>query len=450
MSNDTATAAMAAPRRFGTRWVIIGVTALGLTIAYVDRASLSIAIPFIQQEYGFDQVWKGIILSAFFWSYAAFQIPSGWLIDKLGVRLVYAVAVIWWSFWTAMTAVAQGVNSLIGLRLMLGVGEAPVAPSGVKVVSQWFPRHERAFAASIADTGQQLGSALSLPIITLLIAFTGWRMAFVVIGVVGALWVLLWLAVFQTPRRAKRLPSDELAYIEAAGARIETAPGGDAVKWSDLLRYRTVWGMMLGYVCRAYAVYFFITWYPSYLVEVHHFTLKQLGIYGAIPPFLAIVSTWCGGLFSDTLVRRGFSLGVARKIPIIGALALASSIILAAYAETTAVALAFLTLAMCSSAFAAGSVLSLPADVAPTPDTVGSIAGLQNFGSQIGGILSPIVTGVLLSLDHGSYRLPLIVAGLVCLTGALIYGLLVKVERLPILATTPRGVPAAASVTRNI
>jgi ACS family glucarate transporter-like MFS transporter len=430
MSVDTA-GIVAPPRRFGTRWLMIGVAALGLTIAYVDRASLSIAIPFIQQEYGFDQVWKGIILSAFFWSYAAFQIPSGWLIDKFGVRIVYTIAVIWWSFWTAMTAVAQGVHSLIGLRLMLGIGEAPVAPCGVKVVSQWFPRHERAFAASIADTGQQLGSALSLPIITVLIAFCGWRMAFVVIGVVGVLWVLLWLALFQTPRQSKRLPADELAYIEAAGARIEAVPA-NAVKWSDLLRYRTVWGMMLGYICRAYAVYFFITWYPSYLVEVHHFTLKQLGIVGAIPPFLSIISTWCGGLFSDYLVRRGFGLGVARKIPIIGALALASTIIFAAYAETTAVALAFLTLAMCSSAFAAGSVLALPADVAPTPENVGSIAGLQNFGSQIGGILSPIVTGVLLAADHGSYRLPLITAGLICLIGALVYAFMVKVEPLPI------------------
>jgi ACS family D-galactonate transporter-like MFS transporter len=181
-------------------------------------------------------------------------------------------------------------------------------------------------------------------------------------------------------------------------------------------------------------VYFFITWYPSYLVEVHHFTLKQLGIVGAIPPFLAIISTWCGGLFSDYLVRRGFGLGAARKIPIIGAMALASTIIFAAYAETTAVALAFLTLAMCSSAFAAGSVLSLPADVAPTPDNVGSIAGLQNFGSQIGGILSPIVTGLLLAADHGSYRLPLVFAGVICLIGALVYAFMVKVEPLPIRA----------------
>jgi MFS transporter, ACS family, D-galactonate transporter len=428
--SEVIAATVAPPRRFGLRWLIIALTASGLTIAYVDRASLSIAIPFIQQEYGFDQVLKGIILSSFFWTYAAFQIPCGWLIDRLGVRLVYAVAVVWWSFWTAMTAVAQGVHSLIGLRLMLGIGEAPVAPCGVKVVSQWFPRHERAFAASIADTGQQLGSALSLPIITTLIAFSGWRMAFVTIGVVGVAWVLLWLTLFQTPRRSKRLAADELAYIEAAGGRIETT--SVAVKWSDLLRHRTVWGMMLGYICRAYAVYFFITWYPSYLVDVHHFSLKQLGIFGAIPPFLAIISTWCGGLFSDYLVRRGASLGVARKVPIIGALTLASSIIFAAYAETTAVALAFLTVAMCGSAFAAGSVLALPADVAPTPETVGSIAGLQNFGSQIGGIVSPIVTGVLLAADHGSYRLPLVTAGLICLIGALVYAFMVKVEPLPI------------------
>jgi len=242
-----------------------------------------------------------------------------------------------------------------------------------------------------------------------------------VVLAVAPLWVLLWLALFQTPRQSKRLPADELAYIEAAGARIEKTPRDDSVKWSDLLRYRTVWGMMLGYVCRAYAVYFFITWYPSYLVEVHHFTLKQLGIVGAIPPFLAIISTWCGGLFSDYLVRRGFGLGVARKIPIIGAMALASTIIFAAYAETTAVALAFLTLAMCSSAFAAGSVLSLPADVAPTEAQVGSVGGLRNFASNLAGILSPIAFGFFAGSGPTAFVVPLVATGGVVALGALSY-----------------------------
>ncbi len=428
MSNQSA---VASQPRLGRRWFMIGITALGFTIAYVDRASLSTAIPFVQQEFGFDQVWKGFILSSFFWSYAAFQLPSGRLIDKFGVRVVYAGAVIWWSFWTSMTSVARGVGTLIGLRLMLGIGEAPVAPCGVKVVSQWFPRHERALAASIADTGQQFGSALSLPIISGLIALWGWRWAFIVAGIGGALWVFLWLGVFQTPRRSKRLSANELAYIETGGAHIEGRANDRSIAFSDLLRHRTVWGMVLGYVCRAYVVYFFITWYPSYLVDVHHFTLKQLGIVGAIPPFLAIVSTWSGGFFSDYLVRRGARLSVARKIPIICAFAIASSIVFAAYAETSATAVAFLTLAMCGSAFAAGSVLSLPADVAPAPETVGSIAALQNFGSQIGGIVSPIATGFLLAANHGSYRLPLIVSSLVCVAGALIYAFMVKVEPLP-------------------
>src|SRR3954471_5892151 len=169
------------------RWTIVGFSALGLTIAYLDRAALSVAVPFMSEEFQISPAVKGLVLSSFFWTYALFQIPSGWLLDRFGPRVIYPIAVGWWSIWTALTACATGVTSVIVFRLGLGVGEAPVQPANVKVVSRWFPRRERAFASSLFDMGQQIGVALSVPIVTALALFAGWRFAFLLIGAIGVL-----------------------------------------------------------------------------------------------------------------------------------------------------------------------------------------------------------------------------------------------------------------------
>jgi ACS family D-galactonate transporter-like MFS transporter len=193
-----------ARQRSHMRWTIVGFSALGLTIAYLDRAALSVAIPFISDEFHISPAVKGLLLSAFFWTYALFQIPSGWLLDRFGPRVIYPIAVGWWSVWTALTAFAQGVGSVIVFRLGLGVGEAPVQPANVKVVSRWFPRRERAFASSLFDMGQQIGTALSVPIVTALAVSGGWRLSFIVIGAAGLLWILGWVVVYREPEQHRR------------------------------------------------------------------------------------------------------------------------------------------------------------------------------------------------------------------------------------------------------
>lgn len=435
MSDQLTTGVAQGPRsgrRGRVRWLIIVTGALGLTIAYIDRSNLSVAAPFIQKEFHFSDSMKGVLLSAFFWTYAVFQLPSGWLVDRFGPRRVYALAVVWWSIWTAATALARGLGSLFGTRLLLGMGEAPVQPTNAKVVSEWFPPKERAFASSIYDTGQQLGTALSVPVITAIIAGLGWRFAFVVTGVVGLTWIALWLWVYRPPRRHRWLSRAELDHIESGTERpAATEPGAPPVRWRDLLKHSTVWGLICGYICRAFVVYFFITWYPSYLVDARGFTIVELGVFGSIPALLAIGADWLGGAFSDYLLRRGLPLSRARKIPIIGGMLLASVIALTPFVHGNLAVMVLLSFANCSSAFAAGAVLSLPTHIAPTTGTVGSVAGLQNFGSQVGGIISPIVVGFLLDATGGSYALPLLVAAAMAVAGAVIYALVVKVRPLP-------------------
>lgn len=243
---------------------------LGLSINYIDRANLSVAIPYLDQELNLSKGEAGLILGAFFYTYAVFQLPMGYWVDRFGARLIFSVAVVWWSVFTAATALSRGFFSLFGLRLLLGVGEAGGYPSSAKVVSQWFPREERARATSIYDNGARVGTALALPIVTAVIAGFGWRASFAVTGALGFVWVLFWVLLYRTPHNHPRVSREEIEYIEAGGARTTDteeprrdtrASGG--IQWRDLFRYRTIWGMMLGFFCLNFVIYFLSPGFPT-------------------------------------------------------------------------------------------------------------------------------------------------------------------------------------------
>lgn len=422
------------PRRTRVRWLIVVLIAVATAIAYIDRANLSVASDQMQQELGFSDELKGIMLSSFFWTYALFQLPGGWLVDRFGPRLLYPLAVLWWSIGTAATALVRGFAGVIGWRLVLGVGEAPMQAANARVVSEWFPRKERAFASSIFDTGSEFGSALSVPLVTLLIALVGWRGSFVVTGALGLVWVAVWLWIYRSPRRQRWTNQAEVDYIEQGGGRTEEKELGDdgrrPMPWRHLFRYSTTWALVAGYTCRGVIIYFFITWYPDFLVNQQGFSLLQLGLFGAIPGLAAMVANWLGGLLSDWLVRRGTRLALARKIPLVVGMLGASTIALASIAPNPVAALTFLTLSYCSVAVATGALLSLPADIAPSPRNVASLTGVQNFGSQLGGVIGPIVIGFLIGTGQYAYVWPLLFAGAMSVIGAAIYAFAVKIEPL--------------------
>ncbi|MEU7831842.1 MULTISPECIES: MFS transporter [unclassified Nonomuraea] len=420
--------ATARPARSRLRWTIIALSGAGLTIAYLDRSSLSVASTYMQHDLGFDQTTKGILLSSFFWTYAIFQLPSGWLLDRFGPRVVYPIAVVWWSLWTAATALTRGFGTLLICRLGLGIGEAPVQPANIKVVSAWFPRRERALASSLFDTGQQVGVALSVPVVTGLIAAFGWRTAFVVIGLTGLVWVIGWLKIYRSPQEHPKMSQAELDYIESGDAAVPQT--GTPMRWLSLLRYPTVWGLVLGYICRSATGAFFLTWYPSYLVEDRGFTILQLGVFGSIPALLGVAATVAGGAFSDWLVRRGVPIARARKIPIISGMLLASTIALTTFVPGNVAVMVLLSVSNCAHSFAGAAILSLPAEVAPSSTVVGSVAGFQNFGSQIGNIISPILIGVFLTISGNSYTGPMLFAGAMAILGTLIYGFVVRIRPL--------------------
>ena len=414
------------------RWLIIWMCFLGNAIAYIDRANLAIAAPSIRAELNIDPATMGWVLGTFFWTYAVMQLPAGWFIDRVGVRISLAFAVTWWSLFTIATGAARGVGQFIGARLMLGVGEAASQPSFAKTAFNWFPRSERGMACGIFNSGSTAGSALSLPLVTALILAVGWRGAFVVTGVIGVAWVLGWWFIYRDPEQHRAIAPREVDALLAERAAPPAAV--TKISWLDLFRYRSVWGLMIGLFCLNFAIYFFITWFPSYLLQARGFSLASLGTWGALPAVMAVIGNWMGGYTSDRLLKLGWSHTKARKTCLVGGMAMASCIGLSAFVESTWVCLSLFTLAYASLSFTGANMWAVASEIAPTPGHVASIGGIQNFAGNLAGILISVFTGQMLKLTNGSFLIPLATAGALCLVGALSYLFLVgKVEPLPAL-----------------
>ena len=416
------------------RWLMIGMCFLANAISYIDRANLAIAAPAIRAELGINAAEMGLVLSAFFWTYALMQLPAGWFIDRLGVRISLAFAVTWWSLFTMATGAARGVTQFIGARLMLGVGEAFSLPSFTRVAFNWFPRSERGMACGIFNSGSTTGSALSLPVVTALIVAVGWRGAFGVTGILGIVWVLAWWFIYRDPEKYRAIaPAQVDALLAQRG--MPMAPAASAkISWLDLFRYRSIWGLMIGLFCLNFAIYFFITWFPSYLLQARGFSLASLGTLGMVPALMAILGNWLGGYTSDRLLKMGWSPTKARKTCLVGGMLTASSIGVSAFVDSTMMCLALFSLAYAALSFTGANVWTVGSEIAPTQDHVASIGGIQNFAGNLAGILITTFTGVMLVLTKGSFLIPLAVAGGLCVVGALSYLFIVgKVEPLPLL-----------------
>ncbi|WP_437693675.1 MFS transporter [Sorangium sp. So ce176] len=409
------------------RWVVLLLCFLAVALNYIDRANLAVAAPEIEKSLGIGPAQMGLIMSGFFWTYALMQMPFGWFIDRVGGRIALPVAVGWWSLFTVATAGASSVASMFGCRLLLGAGEAGAYPACAKLVSQWFKPRERALATGIFDSGARVGSALSIPLVALIVDTFGWRAAFIITGLLGAVWILGWVVIYRSPSHGDM--TGEVDVVHAPPARDAE---GD-VTWASLFRHRTLWGMMLGFFCLNFTNYFFITWFPSYLVQTRGFSLRSLGTLGMVPALMAIPGGWIGGFVSDSLYRRGWSLTAARKTCMVGGMLVSSVITLSSLTSNVTLMLILFGISYSSLAFAGASVWSLPGDVAPTPRHVASIGGIQNFASNLAGIVITTFTGVMVSVTKGSFTIPLVVAGGFCLLGAFSYLFLVgKIEPLRI------------------
>ncbi|RUT24885.1 MFS transporter [Asaia sp. W19] len=417
------------------RWQMIALCFVANIINFLDRSNLAIAVPRIEAELHLSSFEIGLGLSAFFWTYALMQVPVGWMIDRFGVRRCLAGSVLWWSVFTAASAFITGLPSLLAARLMLGVGEAGALPGFAKVVFNWFPRRERGFASSIFDSGSRVGSALALPLVAWLVAVVGWRQSFIWTGLLGFVWVAVWLVLYRDPKDHARVTPTQLALLEQEQGGIQGASAPVSLRF--LLRQRTIWGMMIGFFCLNFAIYFFITWFPTFLIKARHFTLEDVRLYGLFPALFAIPFGWIGGAVSDSLLRRGWSATRARKTCLVGGMLVSCVIAFAPLVASSFTALVLMGISYAALAFTAANIWTLPGEVAPSASNVALIGALQNGAANLAGIGISTFTGAMLSLTHGSFVLPLGIAGLLCIVGALSYLFLMgPVERIAVPEAT--------------
>lgn len=414
------------------RYLIALLLFVSVVINYLDRANLSVAAPRLAKDMGFDDVQKGYVLAAFGWTYAACQVPGGWLVDRVPPRVLYPVAIALWSLATIGLGFAGSVAGLIGLRLLVGALEAPSYPINSRVVTTWFPERERATAVGFYTSGQFVGLAFLSPLLYLLQTACGWQMVFLVTGGVGVLWAAAWYACYREPHDCRAANAAEIALIRDGGGFVDLAAtqrtaGG--FRWADLravLSHRKLWGLYLGQFCLTSTLWFFLTWFPTYLVDFRGMDFIRAGLLGSVPFLAAFAGVNCSGLLSDRLVRAGWSLGLARKLPIITGLLISASIIGANYVESPALVILFLSLAFFGNGLAS-ITWSLVSAIAPER-LLGLTGGMFNFVGNLASVGVPIVIGRL--VQGGDFAPAITFIAATALAGAACYGLVVgKVER---------------------
>ncbi|MEQ0770684.1 MFS transporter [Paraburkholderia tropica] len=381
-------------QRSKVRWWVAGLMWAAIAINYIDRTVLSAAAPRIQSEFHLGAVEMGVVMSAFFWSYALLQLPSGFLADRFGQKKALGFAVVWWSLATAVTGLANGFKSLVALRVALGVGEAGAYPSNAGIASKWFPRRERATVAGIFDSGSKLGGAIALPLIAGMLTAFDWKLTFAVTGLLGLIWFVFWQFTFSdSPRQHKWVNAEEIAHIESDA--LSGQHGGARPTLRQLLKHRNIWAMCIGFFMINYNSYFFITWLPTYLVKTRGMTMMEMGWMASLPLLVSIVVEIFAGWASDRVFASGkLSLTATRKLILVIGLLMASSIGFAAFAQSAWVAVLLLCIAKSGTTVAASQVWALPGDVAP-PNAVSMVAGLQNMVSNFGGVVGPVITGAI-------------------------------------------------------
>lgn len=385
------------------RYVIAAMLFVTVVINYMDRANLSVAAPLISEEFGLDTAQQGLLLSAFGWTYAALQLPGGWLVDRVHPRLLYPACLVLWSLATLFMGIVGSFAALIVLRLAVGIFEAPAYPINNKVVTRWFPERERATAIGFYTSGQFIGLAVLTPILTWLQYVLSWHWIFVLTGAAGLIWALVWYVVYRNPRESTRANAQEIDYIRDGGGLVDLdaatskAPR-QRISWADMLvvlSRRKLWGIYLGQFCLTSTLWFFLTWFPSYLVNYRHMDYIKSGFLVSLPFLAALVGVLLGGVLSDNLVKRGFRLGVARKLPIVSGLLLSMAMIGANFTDNTALVVVFMSIAFFGNGLAS-ITWSLVSAMAPAR-LIGLTGGMFNFIGNLSAIVTPIVIGLLVT-----------------------------------------------------
>lgn len=442
-------------RAVPTRHLVLTLIFVITLVNYADRSSLSITGTSVQKELGFSTVQLGYLFSAFSWAYVVGQLPGGMLLDRFGARRVYAASIALWTLVTfavslvglVTTPVLVAVTIIFALRFALGIFESPAFPGNARVTTMWFPTAERGRATAVFNAAQYLATALFAPVMGWITHEFGWRWVFVTLGVLGLLLALMWWRWMDSPRRHRRVSQAELDTIVEGGGLVDlddparaerthrsgtsTGPRRAPLNAATIRRIfttRPLWGVYVSQYAINALTYFFITWFPVYLVKGRGLSLLQVGFVAALPALCGFVGGLVGGFVSDAMLRRGSSLTAARKVPSVIGMVLATSIALCSVLDSTALIVAVMTLAFFGKGI--GSLgWAITTDIAP-PEANSFVGATMNAFGNVAGIVTPIVIGYTVQAT-GSFNVALCFVaahGLLALVGLAIMGTIRRIR----------------------
>jgi len=389
-----------APSRLAGRWTIAALLALGVLVNYFDRVNLTVSHNAILAGFGISEFTFGLLAGAYNWTYALCQLPSGYLLDRFGVRRVGCVSTFLWSIASFAASITPNIGGFFGARFLLGIGEAPTFPANAKAIVYWFPPRERGFATSLFDSSAKFSSAIGVPLIGLLLLHIGWRLSFAATGLVSLVFFLLFFWIYRDPASEHR----SFAVEDLHPRHHHRVPLG------YLFRQRKVIGLALGMGSYNYTFYLLLTWLPTYLSQSLHLNLGRSFLYTGVPWLFATVADLIvGGWLVDALLRRGRSPSAVRRTVLITGLTLGLGILGAAHAHSLPQALFWISLSIGGLSAASAVGWSVPSLIAPG-DSVGSVGGIMNLSNQISGIAAPAITGYLVGSRH-SFTAAFAVAG---------------------------------------
>ncbi|HTJ88647.1 MAG TPA: MFS transporter [Acidocella sp.] len=395
------------------------------SINYIDRATLAVGNPLIRHDLGLSIADMGYLLSAFLWAYAFAQLPSGALVDRFRPRVLLTLGLSLWSLAQVASGLVASFGQFYVARLFLGAGEAPQFPTATRVTRDWFNPRNRGLASGIWNSAGPLGTAIGVPLLTALMLAFGWRWMFIIMGVAGLVVAAIWFTLYRNPSQVT-LTDEEIAYCTEGDPATRRSPVTFR-EWKMLFRFRTTWGMIIGYFGCIYMTWIYMAWLPGYLEIQRHMSVKYTGIAAAIPFALGIAGSMAGGYSADRLIRAGQTALNSRKIP--AALALvgtASFTIAAAYAQSNALAIACISAAIFLLYVTSTCSWAL-SSVAVPPNLTASVGAMMNFGGYLGGALAPTVTGLIVQ-QTGSFVVALVVGAVISLVSAASYMFVVHNE----------------------
>ena len=437
------------PKKTSIRYSVLFMVFAVTVVNYADRSALSIAGTQVAKDFALSPIAMGFIFSAFGWTYAFGQIPGGWLLDRYGSKIVYGLSLFAWSLVTFLQGssgifgAGLAVYVLVTLRFFLGLVESPGFPANGRIVAAWFPTPERGLATSVFNSAQYFATVLFAPFMGWIVQRFGWRYVFYIMGAIGFLLTIVWFNVMHSPGSHPRISSAERDYIQRGGALVDIddkkivkhgSSGPSRSDFKELLTNRMLCGIYIGQYCITALTYFFITWFPIYFVKARGMSILQVGFVATIPAICGFGGGIIGGVVSDALLGRGYSVTVARKTPFVVGMILATSVIACNFVNSSPAIVAIMAVAFFGKGLAAIG-WAVIADASPK-QIIGLTGGVFNAIGNIAGIVTPIIIGYAVAIT-GSFKEALVFVALHPLLAVFSYLVIVgEVRRIELRPTS--------------